>query len=311
MKPTQYSLSAVLSAFVLASGPVLSDAHAEVLTQIDFESMATGPGVLTDAGAFTAFAFSLSSDLTLSSPSLDGDKLQGVIATGGDKSGYLGGQGTDLTFTGSGGPMIAGLYPGLFDQPLAFFPGTDRSLLTVSLDFSVQRVSSVNQQTFSIYLFDARDATDFDTFANHSYINIGTDNRVYVQDYFFDGVSSPWVDTGVTILSGREYHASITVDYDADTWSATMDDLISGTKYVLAADRSTNGGGYELSGWTDANGGFDVQMFAGFVNDANKAFADSITFDNLTASAVPEPSTFAAWAGLGVLALGAARRRRR
>ena len=102
MNPIQYSVSAALVAFVLASGPLVPHARGEVLTRIDFESTAAAPGVLTDADAFTGFAFSLSSNLTLSSGGLVGDKLQGVIATGSNKSGYMGGNGTDLTFTGTG-----------------------------------------------------------------------------------------------------------------------------------------------------------------------------------------------------------------
>lgn len=310
MKPCSRSFSAALAAFALLAGLTPPSLRADPLTSIDFEGTPAGPGTLTDGDAFTTFVFGLDGNITVSAGSLAGDKLQGVVSTGGDKSGYLGGAGTDLTFTGSGGPIIAGMYPGPWNQPLTYFPGTSQAELTVSLDFSIQRVSPANQQSFSIYLYDARDAADGNTFAYHSYINIATDNRVYIQDYFYDNVSSPWVDTGVTVVAGNEYHASITVDYNTSTWSASLVNLTTPASFILATDRSTNGGAYSLSGWTDVDGGFDIQMYAGAVSEANKAFADSIYFDNLTATAIPEPSTYAALAGLGVLGLAIRRSRR-
>jgi hypothetical protein len=282
-------------------------ARAQTLTAIDFESLPLGAGHLTDGGVFSSYAFSGGGTLAPSAFDLVGDKLQGVTTSGGSQVGYLGGAGTDLTFTGSG-PLGVGLFPGSSSVALTNYRSS-QSVVTLALDFSVQRASPANQQNFSIYFYDAQDAADANTFAYHSYINIGTDNHVYVQDYYFNNVSSAWIDTGVVINSGDKYHATISVDYNAATWSASLSNLTAPATYVLATNRSTNGGAYTLSGWSDVDGGIDISMWANTVSDANKAFADRLTFDNLTITAVPEPSTYAALAGLGALGLALWRRR--
>lgn len=284
-------------------------AQATILTQVDFEGIPIGGGTLTGGSPapFTSFVFG---GATPSPGSIVGDNLQGVVASGGGRAGYIGGAGTGLTFSATGN-LIAGVFPGLASAPVTNFRGTNQAVHTLSLDFSVSRVSSANQQSFSIYYFDALDSNDTNTSAFHSFVNIAANNRVYVQDYFFNNVGSPWIDTSFDVISGRTYQLTISVNYDASTWSSSIRDSTNNQTTILATNRSTNGGGYSLSGWNDADGGMDIHMFANTVSNANKAFADQLVFDNITISAIPEPSTYALFGGIAALGLALHRKRRR
>lgn len=94
-----------------------------------------------------------------------------------------------------------------------------------------------------------------------------------------------------------------------------------GTTKVLSTSYSTNGGttflagaSYDLDGAqigisAPYNNGFGLELFGSMNNTGVAITSGQMYFDNLTVSAVPEPSTYTALAGLGALGFVAWRRR--
>jgi hypothetical protein len=91
---------------------------------------------------------------------------------------------------------------------------------------------------------------------------------------------------------------------------------------VLNTGYSTDGGStflagaaYDLDGAqvgisAPFNNGFGLEFYASVNNIGTAVTSGQMSFDNLTVSAVPEPSTYAALAGLSALGLVCWRRRR-
>lgn len=251
---------------------------------ITFNTLPIGSGNLL-TNPFSGFTGFLSID---SSPSAYvGDSLQGVLKTsslGSGRAGYVGGDGTSLTLPETN----AFLYSIMFPASSTDFPenraGTDKPFRTVSLDFAILRNGSSNHQQFDFFLYDAADFDDGNTFEYHSYVHIAADNSVGIADnsVALDAASYNYTSTGVTLQSDTPYRLTLTVDYDAATWSATIISFDGSERYVLADERSTNSAGYTLSGWTNATGqaSIDIQMTA-TVSESNKGLNDRLIFDNI------------------------------
>ena len=92
---------------------------------------------------------------------------------------------------------------------------------------------------------------------------------------------------------------------------------------VLVASYSNDGGSTFLTGATydldgaeagyepPLNGGFALELLTSVNNIGSAVTSGQMSFDNLSVSAVPEPSTYAALAGLGALGFAVWRRRRK
>ncbi len=126
-----------------------------------------------------------------------------------------------------------------------------------------------------------------------------------------------------------KWNAGIT-DYDRTTTRAlTLDgsDVVlrmdyDGTSKILALSYSydagasfTAGASFDIAGaqagnTTPLDNGFGIDLL-GLTNNAGAIAAGQMSYDNFAVSAVPEPSTYAAFAGLGALGLAWWRRRQR
>ncbi|MDI1248138.1 MAG: PEP-CTERM sorting domain-containing protein [Lacunisphaera sp.] len=96
-----------------------------------------------------------------------------------------------------------------------------------------------------------------------------------------------------------------------------------GSSKVLTTDYSNDGGGtflagavYDLDGaqagvTAPYNNGFGLEFYASVNNIGTAVTSGQMSFDNLSVSAIPEPSTDAALAGLGALGLAFWQRRRK
>jgi hypothetical protein len=301
-------LTGALLAAVLTPFALFGQAN---LQTINFESLTPGPGNLTPT--FSTFAYGPASVNGGSGTFISNDPIEGVVASsvlGTGQAGYLGGDGTGVTLNSSGSPSSLGVelfYGSSANNATTTVQmiGSATSLATFSLDFAVHRVSSANQQTFFFNYYDGQNAVG-SGFATHSDVSIGSNNEVYIQD----NQNSPYIDTGLAITSDTAYHLAISVDYDTATWSASM--TTGATTYDLASNRAINGFGYTLSGYTNLTYGFgQVNMYAATSSVSNAAFADQLVFDNLNTTAIPEPGTCAAVAGLAAFGLAVWTRRTR
>lgn len=97
------------------------------------------------------------------------------------------------------------------------------------------------------------------------------------------------------------------------SWDASAQQLSTAYSFDSGASYTTLGTGFSVSSWTadapSANG-FNMETFMN-ANLGSSLAAGTAFMDNFSVSAVPEPSSFAALAGLAVLGLAATRRRAR
>jgi hypothetical protein len=295
----------------------ISTASAQIIKTVDFESLPTGSGelvTLAPDSPFSAFGFHFgyttftgTATTVLTDDPINGVVASSVINTG--KAGYLGGAGTAQTLPAETGSYSYLTFPEAFDAVPVQAAGTQR---TVSLDFALERNAGTNQQAFSFFLFDAKDANDSVTYSYHSLVRINADNTVSIANNDAGlGFFSETTTTSVTLLEDTAYHLEIVVDYVTATWSAEISEKYGTEIYSVVDGVSINDGGYTLSGWTSA-GSLDIQLEAGDSSEANKSFQDRLLMDNIVFSSVPEPGAFSLVAGAAVLmaALGGRRRMR-
>ena len=249
---------------------------------VTFDTLPIGPGRLV-SDPFTGFTGFVISPGGNSSA----DPLHGVLATsplGTGRAGYLGGAGTNLSLPASPTYVSLLAFPGsVFDLPQNRITSA-APLRRVTTDFVLQRNAGTNSQGFNFYLYDARDASDANTFGYHSYVRIAPDNTVQIADNSTVLAAAGYVYTNTphVLQSGTSYRLSITVNYTAATWSASIVALNGTATYVVAQDRPINTGGYVLSGWTNASGqaSIDIEL-TGVASSTNRAFADRLIFDNI------------------------------
>ncbi len=96
----------------------------------------------------------------------------------------------------------------------------------------------------------------------------------------------------------------------------------NGNTHLLTTAFTTNGGssfttgasldlaGAQAPAVAPLNGGLGLRLFAASDNN-NLIGAGTLYYDNLSVSAIPEPSTYAAWAGVGALGLAVWRKKRK
>lgn len=149
--------------------------------------------------------------------------------------------------------------------------------------------------------------------------------RIYTEQGIYDGISS-YTRTGLGSTGDLDLNLDITnvtfrIAYDASTHALTsaysFDD---GATYLTYAN-STNTGHYgaaatgNTSAWNPGpTSGFGLELYGALYGngvDVGPTFLSGQAYaDNLSVSAVPEPSTYAALAGLGALGLALRRKRR-
>jgi len=124
-------------------------------------------------------------------------------------------------------------------------------------------------------------------------------------------------------LSGGTYDTTLTSAATSDTTDVTLRFSYDGASHLLSPSYSFNGtsfislGSYDLAGafgGTDVppyGGGFGLQLYGGAADGAPQVTSGMIAFDNFSVTSVPEPSTYAALAGLAALGVALWRRQRR
>lgn len=283
MPRTSHSL--LSSLVVLALSFVASARAQSVLSSITFDSFTPGPGQLIGTDKFhMSIAGTALAGLPSSSDPLSGIAASSPLGTG--QAGYLGGGGTNAPLTSSNGSLFVRTYPTSITINLGASP---TPIQQASVDFVVQRNGGTNSQYFFFDLYDDQHTAYGTGNAYHSDIVIGPSNEIVFYDAEVNGASS--TPTGITIVPGRSYNLTMQVDYTSATWSASLLDFVTGATIPIAANRSVDVGGFNLSGYT-GTAGLDVGM-GGTVSSSNHGLADRIYFDNYTTAAIPEPSTTA------------------
>lgn len=152
--------------------------------------------------------------------------------------------------------------------------------------------TSVNNSVFSIYLAGS---------ASSSNVVLQIDNRT----------------------SGGTYDTTPSSVAIGDMTDVTLRFSYDGASHLLSPSYSVNGatfitmGSYDLAGafgGTDvppAYSGFGLQLYGGAADGAPQVTSGMIAFDNFSVTSVPEPSTYAALAGLSALGVALWRRRSR
>jgi hypothetical protein len=136
-------------------------------------------------------------------------------------------------------------------------------------------------------------------YRNDSVTQIGSVYTVY------DGTSSPFTQLNTHALGSGNIalNARIAWDPDSDVFTASYS-LDAGATFTTLAT-------FDTTTWTASpSGGFYTNLVARASLGENVA-SGGMYFDNVAVSAIPEPSTYAALAGLGALGLALWRRRAR
>ena len=120
--------------------------------------------------------------------------------------------------------------------------------------------------------------------------------------YTFRAEGSGFTPVNVGTADSTDVHLRLA--WDAGTQALNSYYSLDGSNYTSLATYSP------ITEWTAgaATGGFNFEVF-GNSNIAGAISAGSIYADNFSVSAIPEPSTYAAFAGLGALGLAFWRRR--
>jgi hypothetical protein len=125
-----------------------------------------------------------------------------------------------------------------------------------------------------------------------------------------------------TLNAGGTYDTTHASSVTSDTTDVTLRLSYDGTTHLLTPSYSLDGAtyinfsSYDLAGAYGGTtippnyNGFGLQLYGGAANGAGPVTSGTITFDNLSVSSIPEPSTYAALAGLAALGLVVLRRRR-
>lgn len=273
--------------------------------EISFDTFTPGAGQLIadPSRGLTGFIFSPTGSSMVNNP------LQGILATsplGTGPAGYLGGGGDGSTLTLPAENTFVGLlfFPGAVTDAAANRITSGAPIRTASVDFLVDRNGGTNSQSFAFYIFDARDAANGDTYGYHSYVKIESNNSVAIADNStaLAAASYAYTPTGFNLAEDTRYRLTLTVNYTAATWSATIATIDGSASYAIAVNRSINTAGYVLSGWAPA-GTLDVEM-VGLASASNRAFADRLVFDNIAIADEALPAQAITFGALAAKTLG-------
>jgi hypothetical protein len=133
--------------------------------------------------------------------------------------------------------------------------------------------------------------------------------------------NSLMVEWGLWNTTTSDYTRTSTFVNIGDTSDVTVRAMFDGSTKILSFDYSLNGAtftstsvGYDLDGsqaglTAPLNDGLGLALVGFSNNGAGAITAGQMYYDNLSVSAIPEPSTYAALAGLGALGLAIWRRR--
>jgi hypothetical protein len=277
-----------------------------VSSDINLESLSTGAGALAPWFDVATYGSALVSSGT-------NDPISGVLATsaiGTGKAGYIGGAGTNSTLTPSSGIFAVSMFPGFSSESVENLTSSANPVVRFDVDVSIARNAGTNSQNFYFTVYDALGSVPSNNFAYHSEVEFGPDSHIYIQD----NQQSSYIDTGVTVASGDVCHVTLTVNYQAATWSAVVTDVTTGVTSPVATNRAINGSGYTVSGWTAISDGWvNIGCYAPAASSTNNGFADRMVFDNYVvtqlgasppqATVLPQPPStpyqFTTFAGKG------------
>lgn len=184
---------------------------------------------------------------------------------------------------------------------------------TVTMSFSAGRLydsggSLLPNGTLVLFLSDTLQ-NGFGTLSAGS-LNVGDylngDNQILARaviDSGFNGTGTTSGTTGAITLAGGSFPQLTTGDPVAVAWfvglTGSSFSLSSGASYGLFTD----------SGWTVPSGGSTVDFPFLTSASGHGSYSDTLGRATLTTTAIPEPSTYAASAGVAMLALAFYRRR--
>lgn len=135
-----------------------------------------------------------------------------------------------------------------------------------------------------------------------------TDDKVQFEWGVWNGVSD-YTRSSTFVTTTDTTDVILRMNYDGSTKVLGIDYSFDGTNFTSGASYDLDGAQIGLG--TPLNNGIGMDL-VGLTNGAGLAVGTGqMTFDNFSVSAVPEPSTYAAIAGLGALGLALWRKRRK
>lgn len=259
---------------------------------VTFDTLAVGPSNL----ATNPFSGFFASYLAGNNQQSADDPVHGVLPSspiGSGRAGYIGGDSTNIELPPEDTFLRFLTFPANPGDTLENRSLSTQPIRKISTDFVVERNAGTNNQAFSFYIFDGSDLDNNSTTRYHSYVRIAPDNSIGIADNRNALEASNYAFTGTpySIIPGKAYTLSYEINYLTATWSASIIALDESSEFILAKNRPMNTAGYELSGWTNAEGiaSLDIEMIA-FASANNKALADRLIFDNITT--VDSPAGF-------------------
>ncbi|CAM2978727.1 PEP-CTERM sorting domain-containing protein [Rariglobus hedericola] len=170
------------------------------------------------------------------------------------------------------------------------------SAVTVSFDFRVDAIDTANMR------YDLFDNSTRGTGATSASYNFRTSNGVWG---YFNGITL--VETTMAFTAGTTYSFSIVLNPIASTYTFSLGNGVTSVSGTSAAFRNS---GFATDAATGSVGGRWLTFNA---NETTNVLGQTTTFsvDNISISAVPEPSTYALFSGAAFLGTAALRRRSR
>ncbi len=229
---------------------------------------------------------------------------------------YLRGGSSDQSWGGATELLISnhatvGPFTGLFRFDLSSLPTSGISIDSVTLTLKSNANGSGTSVTMNVYQLASANADWIEGALNG--VNSGTEGSAAWNNKanFTSGpnaaLDTPWAGSVGARTAGTDYTNTLLASYTGDASTAGTSNLVFTSQASISSTVLSSAGG-NLNLWIGQPTVVAISEFFRITSKEGNATATSLVINY---SAIPEPSTYAALAGLGVLGLAATRRRSR